>query len=253
MDQIDYRPVLDFMVEAGQRLAERAGRIADIGINKTDLTVEDLVIERGFKTLIQGFSGEHVLYAEEEHDLFKVADHVWVIDPISGTKNFIAGQPHYAIVAAHLVKGQANFSAVYDPSTKELFTAQLNQGARCNNLPLVVSTGQSKIILRPSSQWGAPMVITKAQKLLADYEVEQNDYSLALNYCAVAAGRADGILSFTKDSFPEFAGSLIVREAGGRFTNLEGKIVLRPGDRVFIGGNQKTYEPLLSIARQAME
>src|SRR5579863_94873 len=111
----EYQKIIDFMLVSGKRLIQRTGNIKDIGITKTDLTEEDLAIERGFKEIISSFEGEHVLYAEEEHDVFKNADSIWVADPISGTANFIQGKPYYSIVITHLINHKAVFAAVYNP------------------------------------------------------------------------------------------------------------------------------------------
>ena len=74
-----------------------------------------------------------------------------------------------------------------------------------------------------------------------------------VNYCAVASGRADGIIAFTKDAFPEFAGSLIIKEAGGKFTNIEGSNNIAPTDRIFIGGNMESYKELFGLVRGLAE
>lgn len=65
------------MLVSGKRLAGRVGNIADIGITKKYLTEEDLAIERGFKNIINSFGDNHVLYAEEENDVFKNSDNLW--------------------------------------------------------------------------------------------------------------------------------------------------------------------------------
>ena len=253
MQQVDYQKILDFVLDSGKRLLTKTGHIVDIGVTKTDLTEEDLAIERGFREIISSFSKEHVLYAEEEHDLFKKSEHVWVVDPISGTKNFILGLPHYSIVVAHLVHHKVVFAAVYDPSADELFTAFESKGAFLNGEPIKVGNDTKKIILRPSSKWQEPEVIERVKEMLKSFKTENNTYSMAVNYCSVACGRFDGILSFTKDSFPEFAGGFIVREAGGGFTNIHGHSDISPEDRIFIGGNKKVYQQLLKISREAVK
>jgi myo-inositol-1(or 4)-monophosphatase len=250
---IDYQKVIAFVLESGKRLVARAGNIADIGISKKDLTEEDLAIERGFKEIVSGFGADHVLYAEEENDIFQKSENIWVVDPISGTHNLIEGKPHYAVVISHLVHHKPVFAAVYDPSVDELFTAQLGKGAFLNGAPIRVSTLASKIIIRVSAAWKKPELVEKVTTALAHFAVEDNRYSMAVNYCAVASGRAGGIIAFTKDSFPEFAGSLIVQEAGGMFTNVKGDSVISPDDRIFVGGNSKVYERLLSITQGGIE
>ena len=71
--------------------------------------------------------------------------------------------------------------------------------------------------------------------------------SFALQYCYVACGRFDGFISMTKDVFPEIAGSLIVSEAGGTFTNQNLKTQLQISDRIFIGGNELGYKKMKEI------
>lgn len=248
--KVDYQKIIDFMTVSGKRLVKRAGNIDDIGITKINLTEEDLTIERGFKDIIKSFDGEHVLYAEEENDFYESASNIWVADPISGTHNFIKGLPHYAIVISHLVDHKTVFAAVYDPSVDHLYTAYLGRGSFLNGEQIKVNNGLSKkMIARISSKRvGAEDLKKKIRENFAGYEIEDNKFSMAVNYCWVASGLFDGIISFTKDSFPEFAGSLIVREAGGNFTNKDGQSEILPSDRIFIGGNENVYKKILAFA-----
>ena len=73
-----------------------------------------------------------MLYAEEENNIFEHSRNIWIVDPISGTSNFIQGLPYYSIVIAHLINRKTVFSAIYNPSTNELFTAHLGKGAFLN-------------------------------------------------------------------------------------------------------------------------
>lgn len=244
---LNYDKILKFMSEAGGRLVAKAGKVKDIGITKKDLTEEDLFIERGFKDIISNFPGKHILYAEEENNIFQKAENIWVCDPISGTANFIEGLPHYSIVISHLVDQQTKFAAVFDPAVNELFTAYLGKGAFLNNSPIKVSNSVKNIILRPSGAWKDPGMVEKVAQVLNGFEIENNGYSMAVNYCTVACGKFDGIVSFAKDTFPEFAGAFIVKEAGGKFTNLKGEQDIKESDRVFIGGNLNCYEKLYSL------
>lgn len=247
---IDYQKLLDFIVESGKRLNTRAGNIADIGITKSDLTEEDIAIERGLKKIIEAFDGKHVVFAEEENDFYQEAENIWVVDPISGTSNFIKGLPHYGVVISHLVNQKAVFAAVYDPFADELFTAYLGKGAFLNGQKIQVSKTTSMLIVRISSEWAKPELVERVVSKLSGYEIENRRSSMAVNHCWVASGRYDGFVSFTKDAFPEFAGGLILREAGGQFTNIEGKSDILPTDRIFVGGNNKTYSKIFQIIKE---
>jgi myo-inositol-1(or 4)-monophosphatase len=242
-----YDKVIDFMTKSGHRLAMRAGKIKDIGITKTDLTEEDLRIERGLKEVIDSFSEKYSFFAEEENNVFNESDNVWVVDPISGTKTFIAGDAHYSIVVAHVVNKKVIFAAVYDPSVDEMFTAYRGKGAFLNGQRIRPESKSDRILLRVSSAWKEPTIIERIKSQLDMSKVDMNTYSMAVNYCSIACGRWSGIITTTKDSFPEFAGGLIIQESGGRFTNAKGESDISVEDRIFIGGNVTTYGILFSI------
>lgn len=252
-----YGQMLAFMKAAGDRLVERAGKIADIGITKTDVTEEDFRIERGFDEFVKSLGAGNVLFAEEEHETFVSADNVWVVDPISGTATFLRGEPHYAIVASHVHKGEVVFAAICDPSVGELYIAKKGAGATLNGEPVRVKNRENgakpKILLRTSRAWGQPDVLEKLNALLSGFEIEKETGSMAVSYGSIARGKYDGVITLGKDSFPEFAGSLLIREAGGAFTNIEGTPTINPADRVFIGGNKETYAELIALVRKAFE
>src|SRR3989344_7600704 len=250
--EIDYKKIIDFMLVSGKRLAAKAGNIVDIGITKTDLTEEDLAIERGFKEIIKSFGDNHVLYAEEENEIFQTSKNLWVADPISGTKGFIEGRPNsYSIVISHLARHKPVFAAVYNPTADELFTAYVGEGALLNNKPIKVSEGRNKVMLRPSSAWKRPEVIERIKDSLNNYVIESDWNSIAIQLCDVACGRFDGIVAVTKDTFPVFACGFIIQEAGGNFTNHLGQSNINPTDRIFVGANKAFYNELFPLIQRA--
>ena len=236
------------MIASGRRIKEKAGQIADIGVKKQYLTEEDLEIERGFTNLISTFQGNHAVFAEEENFDFQDDDNVWVIDPISATIAFIGGLPHYSIVCSHLHKGVVVFSAVYDPSVDEMYTAYKGKGAFLNGREIKVGNrGKERVILNLSYEWRDKQEAKDIWEKTYDLNVYRNSNSFAVNYCWVAAGRYDGVIALTKDSFPEFAGKLMIEEAGGIFTNQKQDKNLYHSDRIFIGGTKEEYDKLVSI------
>ncbi len=237
----NYQKILDFMTSSGERLVVRAGKIADIGITKKDVTEEDVLIERGFKEIISTFGSDHLLYGEEENNMFQDSGNVWVTDPISSTATFIAGLPHYAIVIAHLQKRETVFAAVYDPAVKEMFTAYLGKGAFMNGQKIEVDTTRQDMLFFQSKEWKELESANAVKDILKKTVVEYPTYSVAVMCCRVAQGKVGGVILLAKDSFPEFAGGLIIHEAGGKFTNIDGESNIRASDRVFVGGNTDVY------------
>jgi myo-inositol-1(or 4)-monophosphatase len=257
-DQAQYQKILDFMKEAGKRLVKVSGKIADIGVTKQFLTAEDLRIERGLGEIIKSFGDDHVLFAEEENDVIKEADDFWVVDPISGTESFIKGEGRYTIAVSHIHRGVGQFAAVYYPTADKFYTAYLGQGARLNGRLIKVKksdTSKPQVILRVSKTWKDQDVVDKLRDLLVKYELVSygGSDSMAISYCDVAEGFNNGIISFNKDCFPQFACGLIIREAGGEFTNLAGSSNLKPTDRVFIGGAKEIHPQLFSLVKEALD
>ncbi|OGY93744.1 MAG: hypothetical protein A2406_04225 [Candidatus Komeilibacteria bacterium RIFOXYC1_FULL_37_11] len=247
-----YNQIIKYAVLSGDRICKKSGNVKDIGVTKKYLTLEDFRIERGLKKIIKNYDRSHFFCAEEENDHFKNAKNVWVVDPISGTRAFIKGTHHYGISVAHLIDGKIVFAVVYDPSVRELFTAYLGRGAYLNNKLIKISKNKEnlRILYYYSSSWNGNISCRKTFNKLSKYKfLYRNANSVAVNYCHVACGRYDGILSLTKDSFPEMAGSLIIREAGGRFINRRRNTNIQFDDRVFMGGNKFAVSKLERIIK----
>ena len=245
-----YDAMVGHIVSSGKRIRGKSGTIQDIGITKAYLTEEDVRIERELKQLVQQSYPLHEFYAEEENDQALDADDVWVVDPISGTRLFIAGLPHYAIVAAHVHKQEVQFGAVYDPSMDALYTAYKNEGAFLNGQRISISepgAGSPKVLFNLALDWKDDAIAREASRRLEGFELYRLLGSHAVNDCLVASGKCNGVVCLAKDSFPYFASSVIIKEAGGVFTNLAGDENIVSSDRVFIGGEKRTYQTLKRI------
>jgi myo-inositol-1(or 4)-monophosphatase len=155
--------------------------------------------------------------------------------------------PNYGIVIAYTKNKIVQFAAAYDPSVDELFTAYIGKGAFLNGKKISVSKGDKKMIFNLSSAWKNQKRADELLTILSNFDLFRVRSSFAISLCHVACGRYDGIISLCKDSFPIFAGSLMIQEAGGVLTNERGDSIIDPIDRVFIGGNKQTYEKLLSL------
>ncbi len=250
-----YQKIIEQIVSSGKRIREKSGKIQDIGVTKKNLTEEDIRIERELKQLIKDFSSKHEFYSEEENENFLEAENVWVADPISGTHVFIDGLPHYGIVVAHLHNGEVQFAAIYDPSMNDLYTAYRNKGAYLNGQKIFVKekTEKPRIIFNLSLGWKD---VASARKLfyeLSDFELYRVLGSHAINDSLVACGKYNGVVCLAKDNFPYFASSLMIKEAGGIFTNLNGDENIKPSDRVFIGGDKETYQKLKAIVEKILK
>jgi myo-inositol-1(or 4)-monophosphatase len=217
-------------VRAGEYQKSRFG--SNITIHKKgaiDLVTDvDLEVERMFRALVAERFPDHAVLAEEMGETNAGARHRWVFDPLDGTSNYAHGIPIYCATLALEIDGVPTVGAVFDPSRNELFTAERGVGAWLNGARLRVSdTGALSDAMLVT---GFPYDV---REKLDDYLVLFGEYlrnaravrrlgSAAIDLCWVAAGRMDGFWERGLKAWDMMAGGLIVQEAGGRVTAIDG-------------------------------
>jgi myo-inositol-1(or 4)-monophosphatase len=247
--------VINRVKELGDKLPAVAGQVADIGTKKRWLTEWDLRIETELTTLIKSLPGEHTIFAEEIHDKYVESENTWIIDPISNTKGFVNSWPHYAVVVSHLYMGELKFAAVYDPSMQEMFTAIKGEGAFLNDKKITVPTRPDHYYFllsfsRDQQLYSLDKHIDVYSELIRIGSV-RNIGALGLHYAYVACGRADCAIAFNKDMFPEFAGKLILEEAGGVMTDFEGNDIT-PNSRGIIASRKDKHSEFLNLIQKTI-
>jgi myo-inositol-1(or 4)-monophosphatase len=152
----------------------------------------------------------------------------WVFDPLDGTTNYAHGLPIFCSSLALEVDGRAEAGAIYDPTRRELFTAERGQGSRVNGAPLRVST--TAALIDALLVTGFPYDVHKKSgdlvalfgEFLGRARAVRRLGSAAIDLCYVAAGRLDGFWEQHLKPWDVSAGALIVEEAGGRVTGMDG-------------------------------
>lgn len=176
------------------------------------------------------------------------AEYVWVIDPLDGTTNFLHSFPHFAVSIGLFHKGRIDKGVVYDPVKQELFTAARGGGATLNNRRLRV-TKQAGLVgallgtgipFKDQSYVDAYLAMLK--DLLKDAAGIRRAGSAALDLAYVAAGRLDGFWEIGLKQWDMAAGVLLIQEAGGIVSDLEG------GDKYFETGGVVAASPKLHQA-----
>jgi myo-inositol-1(or 4)-monophosphatase len=149
---------------------------------------------------------------------------LWCIDPIDGTSNFVAGIPYFAISVAYLENHQRKLGVVYDPVADECFYAERGKGAFLDGEPLPIRTPVNE--LRRAMAGIEPKRLSKKliAKMMADppYASLRNFGASALDWCYTAAGRFDVYVHGNQKLWDYAAGALILEEAGGKLSRLEG-------------------------------
>ncbi len=157
------------------------------------------------------------------------ADHIWIIDPLDGTTNFIHGFPYYCVSIALQVQGRLEQAVIYDPTRNDLFTATKGRGAFMNDRRIRVSkrTRLEECLLSTGFPFRPEDDFNKYLSLMGD--VMQRTTGLrrpgaaALDLAYVAAGFSDGFFELGLKPWDMAAGALLVTEAGGLVSNFTGE------------------------------
>lgn len=157
-------------------------------------------------------------------------DHRWLVDPIDGTTNFIHGVPSIAISIALERKGEIVAALTYNPMTDELFTAERGRGAFLNErrrLRVSARRDLKDALLGCGLPHDASDDVSRFNRELAVLQGHAGGFrrtgSACLDLAYVAAGRFDGYWERGLKPWDVAAGALLVREAGGRLLDLDGK------------------------------
>ena len=182
--------------------------------------------------------------------------HVWIIDPLDGTHNFMHGIPHWAISIALEKNGKVEAGVVYDPVKDELFHAEKGIGAFMRNKRLRVSGRQSMEVC--SFAIGNPTLdgqfsaryFKEVQNVSAIAPMVRRSGSAALDLAYVAAGRFDGYWERRINAWDVAAGGLIVKEAGGVVSTIDGKGDY-VHDRNILAANSHVHNELKTLVNNA--
>ncbi len=218
-------------------------------VTEVDHAAEAAVID----TLLTAYPG-HGILAEESGRTRGARDseHVWIIDPLDGTTNFIHGFPVYSVSIALAVKGQLQQAVVYDPTRNDLFYASKGRGAFLNDKRLRVS----KRIRMNECLVGTGFPFRKGDNFKRYMQMLElvmqatagvrRPGSAALDLCYVAAGYTDGFFETGLSPWDIAAGALMVTEAGGLIGNFTGESDFLY-QREVVAGNPKIYGQLVQM------
>lgn len=183
--------------------------------------------------------------------------HVWYIDPLDGTTNFLHGLPIFAISIGLARDGQIVAGLVYNPVTDDIYVAEKGQGAYLNNRRLRVAARRNMAealigcgIPHIGKQADHPKFKAEFAAVMARVANLRRLGAAALDLCFVASGRYDGFWERGLKSWDMAAGMLIVREAGGFASDAEGGPDFLTKGSVCVG-NEFIHSQLLALIRAA--
>lgn len=216
-------------------------------VTDCDKRSEEIIVGR----ILSAFP-DHSILTEESRPIHGRPECRWIIDPLDGTTNFSRQFPFFAVSIAFELEGRVVLGVVYDPMREELFYGEEKMGARLNNRRIAVS-GTSRIsegFLATGFAYGIKGAkntnIANFRNFLMRSLAIRRAGSAALDMCYVACGRFDGFWEMGLYPWDTAAAFLIVKEAGGMVTKLDGTIY-RHYDKEVLASNGKIHRQMVDI------
>ncbi len=250
-------PLLNIAVRAARRAGEiivrslvRLESLEVTSKGRNDYVTEiDRAAEAEIIGIVRKHYPEHGFLAEES-GRSGASETVWIIDPLDGTTNFLHGFPVFSVSIAVEQRGRLEVAVINDPMRQEIFTAERGAGAHLENRRMRVSKQRSLegALLATGFPFGqkerhADSYYGMMRTLASQTAGIRRPGSAALDLAYVAAGRVDGFWELGLKPWDTAAGSLMIREAGGRVGTLSGE-EYRLGPNI-VAGAPKVFEAMV--------
>jgi len=250
----------------GQVLREHFGRVTHVRTKESlasVVTEADLASERCIHERIRARFPEDGFLGEETGWRPGTSQRTWIVDPLDGTSNFVAGLPWFGTMIALLDRGTPVLAALYLPVTDTLYTAEAGRGAQCNGAPIRVTaeTELHSLLIAYSLDASADPAKTRREADLLVRVVNAARNIRATNslvdFCYTAEGRLGGAINQACKLWDIAAPWLLVREAGGRVTDVTGQEIAFRLDadashrtHTLLAAAPPIHQQLLALARQ---
>jgi myo-inositol-1(or 4)-monophosphatase len=225
--------------------------------NAIDLVTEaDQEAEKTVVDILQRAFPTHAVLAEEGGGNHHQSQHRWIIDPLDGTTNFAHGFPQFCVSIAYERRGRTQHAIILDAFKKECFVAQRGHGARLNGKPIHVSRIPTLDLALLST--GFPYDRRERRRYyLAFWEFfmmrtqgVRRTGSAALDLAYTACGRTDGFWEFGLKPWDVAAGALLVEEAGGHVSNMDGSRLDVAAGKI-VASNGRLHQQIIESLAEA--
>ena len=247
-------------MKAGRSLARDFGEVQNLQVSlkgpgdyvsQADRKAEDII----YTELSKARPGYSFLMEERGAVDGDDAQHRWIVDPLDGTTNFLHGIPIFSISIALERQGQLVAGVIFNPAMDELYTAERGGGAFLNDRRMrvaarrkltdtVIGTGIPHL---GRGEHGKSLV--ELRNVMAETAGIRRLGSAALDLAYVAAGRMDGFWERSLSAWDLAAGILMVREAGGFCTAIDGGDSMLD-DGTIVAGNEDVHKALLATLKR---
>lgn len=254
---MDYKKVEELVLETSSLIQRPEALDIELKGKNDFVTSTDLAISQFLETRLKELDPAVGFFSEEKKGALQ--DNCWILDPIDGTTNLIYGFNLSSVSLAHYKDGEVVFGIVFNPFTGEVFTAEKGKGAWLNH------ERRLHVSRRPLSdslvEFGAGS--THKENADANFALAIDVFkhcvdvrricSSALDLCYIADGRIDGYFEKVLKPWDIAAGSLILKEAGGRISDYAGKDVQFARPTSVIAGNPENFDELSAIVRSHVQ
>ncbi|HZD29311.1 MAG TPA: 3'(2'),5'-bisphosphate nucleotidase CysQ [Xanthobacteraceae bacterium] len=219
-------------------------------VSEADLAVDALLRERLLSIRDAGWLSE-----ETEDDPARLRrEEVWIVDPIDGTRGYLAGLPDWVVAAALVRAGRPLVAALYAPVSDELFLSVAGEGATLNGAPIAVSPGHH---MAGATFSGAKRRLDSLAAIEPRIVTAPRIPSLALRLARVATGALDGtFVAPNSRDWDLAAADLLVHEAGGLVTTLTGESLIYnrpdPVHGALVAAGRDRHARLLDLIRDRL-
>jgi myo-inositol-1(or 4)-monophosphatase len=216
--------------------AKEAGRIILNGFGKahkatmksrTDIATEiDRESQQEIRAIVKKRFPSHAFLGEETPEIKGHSDYLWIVDPLDGTANYNSGIPYFCTSIACTYKRKTIVGVVFDPLHNNLFVAAKGKGAYLNNRRIKVSRQNNinrSLVGADSGHVQRRRAVLKMAKLVEHVRGIRLLGAAALSLGGVACGRLEAYMTTNTTAWDSAAGVLMVEEAGGKVTQINGK------------------------------
>ena len=226
--------MLQTAVEAARRAGEvivehyPEGRTITVKGFRDLVTDADMAAEKVILDLIRARFPEHAVVSEEAGGGEISSDHTWIVDPLDGTTNYVHRHPVFAVSIGLVKSGEPLIGVIHEPLRDQTFVARKGRGARLNNVLIHVSRTASLGNAMVGLDWGHThaerrQILSYLHRIAPDCGTLRVLGSAALAMAYVAAGWLDAYFSVGLKPWDVAAGMIMITEAGGRCSTLEGE------------------------------
>lgn len=260
---------MEAMVNIALRAARKAGDKIAHAVERKQRIKIDQKGSNDFVTEVDKNSEQEIIYhlgkAYPEHSILgeesgtsgnPESDYQWIIDPLDGTTNFIHGIPHFAVSIGCTYKGKLEHAVVYNPMTREEFTASRGRGAYLNGNRIRVSGHQSMAgaLFATGIPFNRPSFDEMENYQACLHDIAGKTAGIrrlgvaSLDLAYLAAGRFDGFWEMYLKPWDIAAGLLLIKEAGGLVSDFQGSEQMLKNGHV-VAATPKLFKSALQIVQ----